>query len=81
MKRQWLFSCLVWENNFVLGGLYGSQGFVGCMRYIHIEGHYIRVTALAKHQYSSEGVVFDACQMTDRWVNLSFINCNLKMKK
>lgn len=48
------------------GGLYGSKGFVGCMRYIHIEGHYIRVTSLAKHQFSSEGVVFDACQMSDR---------------
>ncbi|XP_042898016.1 neurexin-4 isoform X2 [Parasteatoda tepidariorum] len=60
------FSMLTGDEYFIGGGVYGNRGFIGCMRYIHIEGHYIRVTSLPSHRYSAEGVVFDACQMTDR---------------
>ncbi|GFU06145.1 neurexin-4 [Trichonephila clavipes] len=60
------FSMLTGDEYLMGGGLYGSPGFIGCMRYIHIEGHYIRVTSLPSHRYSAEGVLFDACSMTDR---------------
>ncbi|GIX99848.1 neurexin-4 [Caerostris darwini] len=60
------FAMLTGDEYLVGGGLYGAQGFVGCMRFIHIEGHYIRVTSLPSHRYTAEGVLFDACQMTDR---------------
>lgn len=60
------FSMLTGDEYLVGGGLHGAQGFVGCMRYIHIEGHYIRVSSLPAGRYSAEGVVLDACQMTDR---------------
>ncbi|KAG8190720.1 hypothetical protein JTE90_024856 [Oedothorax gibbosus] len=62
------FSMLTGDEYLIGGGLYGAPGFIGCMRYIHIEGHYIRVTSLPSHRYSAEGVVFDACQMTDRCI-------------
>lgn len=47
------------------GGVHGMQGFVGCMRYIYIEGHYINVLSVPPDQYRGN-LVFDACQMVDR---------------
>ncbi|XP_035221319.1 neurexin-4-like isoform X2 [Stegodyphus dumicola] len=58
------FSMLTGDEYLVGGGLYGSKGFVGCMRYIQIEGHSIAVTSLPEHRRNN--VALDACQMADR---------------
>lgn len=47
------------------GGVYGMQGFIGCMRYLYVEGRYINSLTLPPHQ--KQGVLLvDACHMTDR---------------
>ncbi|RWS30064.1 neurexin-4-like protein, partial [Leptotrombidium deliense] len=50
------------------GGIYGTTGFVGCMRYIYIQGKYIHVKTLAKEKIISRPgeILFDSCQMIDR---------------
>ncbi|XP_076366495.1 neurexin-4 isoform X2 [Tachypleus tridentatus] len=59
------FSMQTGQEYLIGGGVYESQGFVGCMRYIYVEGRYIHVLSLPSNRYT-EGVVFDACQMFDR---------------
>ncbi|XP_026281796.1 neurexin-4 isoform X1 [Frankliniella occidentalis] len=52
---------------FIGGGVYGTPGFVGCMRKISIDGNYKLPTDWKEEEYCCKNeVVFDACQMIDR---------------
>lgn len=51
----------------VAGGVYGTPGFVGCMRLISIDGNYKLPTDWKEEEYCcKDEVVFDTCQMIDR---------------
>ncbi|KAL4092111.1 hypothetical protein QTP88_026673 [Uroleucon formosanum] len=59
---------LTGQNNFIAGGIYGTIGFVGCMRLITIDGNYMLPTdwKLGEGYCCDKEVLFDACQMSDR---------------
>lgn len=60
-----LFSLETGSEYLVGGGVYGMQGFIGCMRYLYIEGRYINVLTLPPNQVEGH-VLRDSCQMVDR---------------
>lgn len=60
-----LFSLETGNEYLVGGGVYGMQGFIGCMRYLYIEGRYINVLTLPANQVEGH-VLRDSCQMVDR---------------
>lgn len=60
-----LFSLETGSEYLVGGGVYGMRGFIGCMRYLYIEGRYINVLTLPPNQVQGQ-VLRDACQMVDR---------------
>ncbi|KAL3247876.1 hypothetical protein MRX96_056793 [Rhipicephalus microplus] len=60
-----LFSMETGSEYLVGGGVYGMQGFIGCMRYLYIEGRYINVLTLPPNQVQGQ-LLRDACQMVDR---------------
>lgn len=60
-----LFSLETGGLYLVGGGVYGIQGFIGCMRYLYIEGRYINVLTVPSNQVEGQ-LRRDACQMVDR---------------
>ncbi|RWS07981.1 neurexin-4-like protein [Dinothrombium tinctorium] len=50
------------------GGLYGQPGFIGCMRYLYIQGKYIHMKTLPPEKIiARQGeILFDSCHMVDR---------------
>lgn len=59
------------------GGKSGSDtpGFVGCMRLISIDGNFKLPSDWRPDEYCCPGeVLFDSCQMTDRFVYKSTIH-------
>ncbi|XP_064472302.1 neurexin-4-like isoform X2 [Ornithodoros turicata] len=60
-----LFSLETGSEYLVGGGVQGMRGFIGCMRFLYIEGHYINVLNVPPDRYEGN-IVFDACQMVDR---------------
>nr|CAG4640603.1 EOG090X00DN [Eulimnadia texana] len=49
------------------GGVTEMPGFLGCMRFINVDGHYKSPLNWKDEEYCCKGeIVFDACQMVDR---------------
>ncbi|XP_022697200.1 neurexin-4-like [Varroa jacobsoni] len=59
------FSMETGQHYLIGGGVYGRRGFLGCMRFLYIEGRYINPLVLSPDQHF-DAVVFDACTMLDR---------------
>ncbi|XP_077561755.1 neurexin-4 [Haemaphysalis longicornis] len=60
-----LFSMETGIEYLVGGGVYGMRGFIGCMRYLYVEGRYINVLSLPPNQVQGE-LLRDTCHMVDR---------------
>ncbi|UYV79517.1 CNTNAP1 [Cordylochernes scorpioides] len=60
------FSMMTGEQYLLGGGVYGTTGFIGCMRYVFIEGRYISFFNLSPGKYVRSQVEFDACHMVDK---------------
>ncbi|XP_077562940.1 neurexin-4-like isoform X2 [Haemaphysalis longicornis] len=60
-----LFSMETGTEYFIGGSMHGGRGFVGCMRYLHMEGRYVNVLTLKSNQVRGE-LQRNACHMVDR---------------
>lgn len=63
------FSMTTGQTYLIGGGLFGTQGFIGCIRNLYIEGRNIHVKSLPETQVIRTrpgDILFDSCQMIDR---------------
>ena len=67
MKTARLMSFRTGSNYLIGGGVPGSAGFIGCMRFINVDGQYKSPLNWKDDEFCCRGeIVFDACQMIDR---------------
>jgi hypothetical protein len=56
------------------GGIYGTPGFIGCMRRITIDGQYKMPIDWRGEEISNpEDILVDSCQMHDRYLFVDYI--------
>lgn len=63
------FSMLTGQTYFIGGGYHGMTGFIGCLRWIYIEGRYVNVETLPRekiYRIQDSDITIKACQMIDR---------------
>jgi hypothetical protein len=63
------FSCFKSDKFYASGGgIYGTPGFIGCMRRITIDGQYKMPIDWRGEEISNpEDILVDSCQMHDRY--------------
>lgn len=60
-----LFSMETGSEYLIGGGVYGMRGFIGCMRFLFVEGRYIDAGSLTSDRKEGQ-LLLNACQMVDR---------------
>lgn len=63
------FTMYTGQTYLIGGGFYGYAGFVGCMRWIYVEGRYVNVETLSPEKViriQENDITIKACQMIDR---------------
>jgi hypothetical protein len=63
------FDMLTGQTYLIGGGFHGVLGFIGCMRWIYIEGRYVNVETLPADKIfkvQENDITIKACQMIDR---------------
>ena len=63
------FDMFTGQTYLIGGGLHGMPGFIGCMRWIYVEGRYVNAETLPPeriYKVQENDITIKACQMIDR---------------